>query len=101
MRVDGFGRICNAEWSSLNPRVNIFLGPNEAGKTTLLNFIHAMLAGFPRTWRQHYLPVAGVDHGGSIQFRDGSGAVYVVRRTAGARGGSLSVECGGRSVTDA
>lgn len=43
--IVGFGRLTNAEFS-FHPGINLIVGPNEAGKSTLLQAIFAMLYGF-------------------------------------------------------
>ena len=41
--IDGFGIWCNQTFDSLDPGLNIFVADNEGGKTTLMNFVRAML----------------------------------------------------------
>lgn len=43
--IVGFGRLTNAEFS-FAPGLNLIVGPNEAGKSTLLQAIFTMLYGF-------------------------------------------------------
>ncbi|HPQ47988.1 MAG TPA: AAA family ATPase [Clostridia bacterium] len=45
LKVNGFGRINDREFS-FSDRMNLVYGKNEAGKSTLMNFIKAMLYGF-------------------------------------------------------
>ncbi|HET8587610.1 MAG TPA: AAA family ATPase, partial [Candidatus Limnocylindria bacterium] len=54
IELDGFGHFAGARWD-LSPGMTVMLGDNEAGKTTLLNAIRALLFGFEstregRTW---------------------------------------------------
>src|SRR5688572_33447956 len=93
LQIDGFGQLQQRSFD-LGSKVNAFFGPNEAGKTTLLAFTRTMLLGFPRTWRNHYVPKNGGSHGGSVLFKDTRGAVLTLRREAGARGGCLTVHEG-------
>ena len=46
LQVDGFGVWSGLELRGLSPKLNVFYGPNEAGKTTLLNFVRSVLYGF-------------------------------------------------------
>ena len=46
LAVDGFGVWTGLELRELSPGLNVLYGPNEAGKTTLLEFVRAMLYGF-------------------------------------------------------
>ncbi len=84
--VDGFGHFHQRSIGPIAGPVTVFYGPNEAGKSTLLAFIRAILFGFPRQYNNHYPPLSGGRHGGRITLSDGQGAIYVVERTAG-RGG--------------
>ena len=45
--ADGFGILKDFERADLEPGVTVLLGENEAGKSTLLAFVRAMLFGFP------------------------------------------------------
>jgi ABC-type uncharacterized transport system ATPase subunit len=45
IELDGFGRFHDASWE-LTEGVTVLLGANEAGKTTLLNALRALLFGF-------------------------------------------------------
>ena len=67
LKVDGFGVWSGLEMSDLSPGLNVFYGPNEAGKTTLLQFARAMLYGYSPERRARYLPpVHGGRGGGSL-----------------------------------
>ena len=85
--LDGFGHFFQHSVGPLVGPMSVFYGPNEAGKTTLLAFVRAILFGFPARYGNHYPPLAGGRHGGRISLSDGAGALYVVERYAGARGG--------------
>ena len=90
--LDGFGRFHQRTFSPVEGRVTVFLGPNEAGKSTLLAFIRTMLFGFPRQGRDdHYPPLAGGRHGGRIRLSGDDGQVHTLERYAGTRGGSVAV----------
>lgn len=83
IHIDGFGVWRDRLWRDLGPGVNVFLGPNEAGKTTLMNFVRSVLFGFER--RNHplrYEPLRGGTHGGSLVLSH-RGRRVEVRRTAG------------------
>lgn len=84
--VDGFGALHDVEIGDLQPGVTVLLGQNEAGKSTLLAFLRAMLFGFPdkRTRENQYPPVAGGRHGGTLALRDGD-SVWTVHRYADKR----------------
>ena len=85
--LDGFGHFHQRTIGPVSGPVTVFYGPNEAGKSTTLAFIRAVLFGFPVRFNSHYPPLAGGRHGGRITVSDSAGAVYGVERYAGARGG--------------
>ena len=43
IRIDGFGRFSDAQFGPLERSLTVFVGPNEAGKSTLLEFVRRML----------------------------------------------------------
>ncbi len=67
IHVDGFGVWNDKTWGPLGPGLNVFHGPNETGKSTLMAFIRSMLFGFEkRGSAKRYEPVKGGSHGGSL-----------------------------------
>lgn len=82
LEIEGFGT-WSQESFRLGPGLNVFLGPNEAGKSTLLNFIRAILFGFERRGQaSRYEPVSGDTHGGRILLETELGN-FVVERLGG------------------
>ncbi len=80
LHVDGFGVWRDLDLSELGPGLNVFLAPNEGGKSTLMAFIRAVLFGFKRRSDPHrYEPLRGGQHGGFIGFET-EGAGYRVAR---------------------
>ena len=45
--IDGFGIFADIGVEKLSPGLNIFLGENEAGKSTCLEFLRTTLTGYP------------------------------------------------------
>ena len=45
IHIDGFGRFSGVEYGPLEGPVTVFHGPNEAGKSTLLEFVRRVLYG--------------------------------------------------------
>ena len=87
IELDGFGRFHDAHWT-LDAGLTVLLGANEAGKTTLLNGLRALLFGFEatrdgRTW---YPAVAGGRRGGRLVLLTAGGERWTVERH-GERGG--------------
>ena len=88
IEIDGFGRFSAASWP-LEEGLTVFLGANEAGKTTLLNALRALLFGFEatrdgRTW---YPALAGGRRGGRLLLRTARGERWTIERH-GDRGGA-------------
>ncbi|MGI9471851.1 MAG: AAA family ATPase [Rubripirellula sp.] len=80
IQIDGFGVWTGLSVDSLPEGMTLFYGPNEAGKTTLMQFMRAMLYGFTDDRREKYLPpVFGGTPGGAIRVT-GPGGGYEIRR---------------------
>ncbi len=80
IQIDGFGVWTGLSVDSLPDGMTLFYGPNEAGKTTLMQFIRAMLYGFTPERREKYLPpVHGGTPGGAVRVT-GPGGGYHIRR---------------------
>jgi len=58
IHVDGFGVWNDKTWGPLDPGLNVFHGPNETGKSTLMGFIRAMLFGFAVSGTEEPLLIA-------------------------------------------
>ena len=92
LRIDGFGHFADTEWGAFERPVTVFHGPNEAGKSTLLQFVRQVLFGFPSTRNsKHYPAFAGGRYGGSVTIVSDSGETVIVQRTFGTRGGPLTL----------
>ena len=98
--LDGFGHFHQHIMGSISAPVTVFYGPNEAGKSTLLAFIRAILFGFPARFNGHYPPLEGGKHGGRVKLSNDAGIIYDVERYSGARGG-LSVVTPSGPASDA
>ena len=93
LHIDGFGRFSGVEYGPLEGSVTVFYGPNEAGKSTLLEFVRRVLYGFPdgRSKTNLYPPLIGGNHGGRLTVEDSEGRRYDIRRTPGSRGGAVTI----------
>lgn len=58
--IEGFGHYSAKSIGPFNSPVTVIFGPNEAGKSTLLAFIRAVLFGFPSR-RSTYYPLSPED----------------------------------------
>ena len=66
--LDGFGHFHQRTIGPVSGPVTVFHGPNEAGKSTTLAFIRAILFGFPARFNSHYPPLSGEDTGGESLY---------------------------------
>ena len=93
IQVDGFGHFVDQSFGPLERPIIVFHGANEAGKTTLLEFVRRVLYGFPdgRSTANPYRPLAGGNHGGGLTIESADRLRYNVRRTYGTRGGIVTL----------
>jgi uncharacterized protein YhaN len=82
IHIDGFGIWHDLKLQQLSPRLTAFYGANEAGKTTLMQFLRSMLYGISPERRGRYLPPRhGGAPGGSLGVVDRQ-EPFEVRRIA-------------------
>jgi len=82
LRIDGFGVWRDFSLDDLSEHVTLVYGPNEAGKTTLMQFVRAMLYGFNSEQRSKYLlPLEGDEAGGRLSVTGTNGRFEVHRTT--------------------
>ncbi|MCH9009792.1 MAG: AAA family ATPase, partial [Chloroflexi bacterium] len=90
--VDGFGHFHDYAVGPLTSRLVIFYGRNEAGKSTLLEFIRTVLFGFPtRNRDSHFHPINGGRHGGRLTVVDDAEGLYTIERHVGGGGGAVTL----------
>ncbi|NLR09908.1 MULTISPECIES: AAA family ATPase [Lactobacillaceae] len=91
LTIYGFGKFHDRTFQ-LTAGLNVLLGPNEAGKSTLTQFISAIFFGFPT--KKHpelrYEPLDGSRFGGEIAFTL-AGTDYLLSRVDGPRGGKVTL----------
>jgi len=79
--IDGFGLYHHQGVPDLSPGLAVFLGENESGKTTLMEFLRTVLFGFPRRGtRNLYPPLSGGNHGGRLQLIRQDGRRFTIER---------------------
>lgn len=90
--IYGFGRHENRT-IELNKPITVFYGMNEAGKTTIQQFILQMLFGFSARSQAHkrYEPKAGGKYGGQLQLSDPVYGRVVIERIAGKSAGAVTL----------
>ncbi len=84
--IDGFGKFVDESFS-FNKNINLIIGKNESGKTTLLNFIFAILFGFKDSngdiveEYHKFKPWNSNSYGGEMTFYlDDSPKEYTIKR---------------------
>lgn len=91
IKMDAFGAFSNRLVGPFSPGLNVVFGPNEAGKTTLSQFVGGVLFGWEeaRGLRNTYKP-ANAERAGTLLFSDdetgGSAQVTRVRNADGLQG---------------
>ncbi|HIB44083.1 MAG TPA: hypothetical protein EYO37_09005, partial [Nitrospina sp.] len=91
MQIDGFGIFSAKKAKGMSSGLNIIYGPNEFGKTTLLEFIRCMLFGFPKKNQKinQYTPINGGRLGGVLKCALASGQLISVDRQADKKDGPV------------
>jgi len=84
VEIDGFGVWSGLRLSNLGEPLVVFYGPNEAGKSTLMQFVRTVLYGFSNERRNKYLPpVAGGRPGGWLRVNHFERSLTIRRRADG------------------
>ena len=93
LHIDGFGRFADRSLGPLERPVTVFYGPNEAGKSTLLEFIRRILFGFPdgRTRANPYPALSGGRYGGRVTITTDAGEGITIQRSSGRGDAAVSL----------
>lgn len=86
--IEGFGRLVGQRFT-LGPGLNLIVGPNEAGKSTLQHFLVGMLYGQKRRGarreaspeQSRYRPWSGVPYRGVLTYDLADGRTYRIERS--------------------
>lgn len=80
--IDGFGIFHNRKYTLPHDSFILFYGKNQSGKSTLFSFMRGLCAGFNsfKTKENHYEPLKGGAHGGSITLVDNDGNEFIIKR---------------------
>lgn len=88
VQIDGFGVWSGLHVDTMPEAMTVFYGPNEAGKTTLMQFFRTMFYGFTAERRQRYLPpLHGGRPGGAMRVTGPGGGYEIARRANMNEGG--------------
>src|SRR5437867_10895047 len=95
IHVDGFGVWSDKTWGPLSIGLNVFHGPNETGKSTLMTFIRSMLFGFEKRGSpKRYDPVNGGSHGGWLDLVVGDTRLRLERKAGRHARGTVTLYAG-------
>ncbi|MGD9719790.1 MAG: AAA family ATPase [Pirellulales bacterium] len=94
LKIDGFGVWSGLELSDLSAELEVFYGANEAGKTTLMQFVRSMLYGFSGARRARYLPPARPGRSGGLLYAAAGQQHYAIGRHTDEAGEAAVVDNG-------
>ena len=80
LKIDGFGVWSGLRLDEVSPHLTVFYGPNEAGKTTLMQFVRTMLYGFSTQRRERYLPPVRATKAGGMARVDSPHGRFTLQR---------------------
>lgn len=82
--IYGYGKWIDTEFT-INEDWHIFYGQNEAGKSTLMSFIHSILFGFPKRHSSalRYEPKESSRYGGKLIIEDERFGEVIIERVSG------------------
>ncbi|MBN2578184.1 MAG: AAA family ATPase, partial [Pirellulales bacterium] len=82
LEIDGYGVWSGLRIEGFTAGLNVLYGPNEAGKTTLLQFVRSMLYGFTAARQDYFPPVRGGRPGGALNVESSVGRYEIARHLA-------------------
>lgn len=92
IEIYGYGKWVDQSFD-LDDGLQIFIGKNEAGKSTLMSFIHSILFGFPtrNSTLLRYEPLESSRYGGKIIGEDSQLGEIIIERIHGKVTGDVTV----------
>ncbi len=85
LHIYGYGKLENVSIKNFQD-LNVFYGENEAGKSTIMSFIHSILFGFPTKQQNElrYEPKQGAKYGGQLvlELKEGKATIERVKGKA-------------------
>ena len=92
LHIYGFGKFVDYKLE-FTTDLNVFFGENEAGKSTIFSFIHAMLFGFPAKNQTPtvYEPIGGSRYGGKLVIEHPETGEITIERVKGHQGSDCKV----------
>ncbi|WP_057763666.1 ATP-binding protein [Cytobacillus praedii] len=92
LHIYGYGKLSGLKIADLN-EFQVFYGENEAGKSTIMSFIHSILFGFPTKQQSElrYEPKDGSKYGGQLTAIFPAHGKAVIERVKGKSAGDVRV----------
>lgn len=92
IQIYGYGKLENLVINNLS-QLQVFYGVNEAGKSTIMSFIHSILFGFPTKQQSElrYEPKIHAKYGGKLILQHSSEGTVVIERVKGKASGDVMV----------
>lgn len=92
IHIYGYGKFENFRITDIGP-LKVIYGMNEAGKTTIMSFIHSILFGFPTRQQNElrYEPKNHAKYGGQIVLFDEEYGDVTIERVKGKASGDVTV----------
>jgi uncharacterized protein YhaN len=92
IHIYGFGQLTNIMIKDLAD-FQVFYGENEAGKSTIMAFIHGILFGFPtkQSSELRYVPKNGSNYGGKLRIWSDEFGIATIERIRGKASGDVIV----------
>jgi len=90
--IYGYGKLENITFSIHSP-IHVFYGENEAGKSTIMSFIHSILFGFPTKQQTElrYEPKLQHKYGGKLEIFLPEIGIATIERVKGKSSGDVTV----------
>lgn len=92
IHIYGYGKFEDVDISNVHD-LTVFYGANEAGKSTIMSFIHSILFGFPTKQQSElrYEPKKGAKYGGKLIVEFENTGQVAIERVKGKATGDVSV----------
>jgi uncharacterized protein YhaN len=99
IQIEGFGIFHDRVIEDIKPGFNLLLGENEAGKSTLLDFLRFTLFGYPHKKEDRRAPLQGGRHGGWLEGALSNGKEFQLYRAGDKKGGNIRLIEGSQEST--
>ncbi|MEH7522972.1 AAA family ATPase [Bacillus sp. JJ1503] len=92
IHIYGFGKFTDLKMTNMH-EFQVLFGENEAGKSTIMSFIHSILFGFPTKLQTElrYEPKEGTKFGGRMTVDIDEKGIVIIERVKGKASGDVNV----------